>query len=180
SLLGHYLADEDERAAVAEAGRLRAPRFAFGALWDRALGGLRDAWPGVRERRARRGPAAPREALLVRAGQSLAAPCPGDDAALFADLEAAAAAAPDDAALAYALGLLRGVARDHERAAGCFGRAVSHTAHPLLPGLGLAAALALLGRRDEAADVARRLLALLDRGPAAEPVADAGPDLGVV
>jgi GT2 family glycosyltransferase/Flp pilus assembly protein TadD len=177
-LLKHYLNHEDERAAAAAAGQARAADFTFAALWTQALGRLHDAWPRVQERASARRPLPTREALLLRTGQLLCSEHPGDDRALFEELPAAAAAAPADAALAQAAGLLHGVRRDLARAADEFGRAVARTSVPLLPGLGLCEALHLLGHRTEPVAAARSLLALLERQAEEEPAVEPDLDLG--
>ena len=37
-LLEYYLENEEERAAIAEAGRRRVEEYSFAKLWERALG----------------------------------------------------------------------------------------------------------------------------------------------
>ncbi len=158
-LLEYYLGREDERRALADAARARAPEFAFEALWGRALEVVGREWNDVAGRAARRVAAGanawPPEALaweaLGGAGSS-----PGLAAALAASAETDGGATAWQAA-ALAAALAGGAAVAPLR------RAVS--AAPDHPGaaLGVAEALRAAGRADEALAEARRALGLLDR-----------------
>src|SRR5262249_30468274 len=167
ALLTRYLTREEERAAVAAAGRGRALTYPFAALWEQALARCEGCWEGAIARAAQRRPPSPREQLLLRAAESLSGKHGARRPALLRELAAAGAAAGRDAELHYAQGLARPAAGDDDAAAAaCFGRAAAASSEHqrLLPGLSLALALDALGHGEQAADAARRLLLLLEEG----------------
>jgi len=49
-LLDYYLDHEDERRAIAEAGRQRVQQYSFANLWDEQLRRIEEAWPELEER----------------------------------------------------------------------------------------------------------------------------------
>jgi GT2 family glycosyltransferase len=178
SRVEYYLDHEDERQAIAEAGRRKAREYTFAALWEKALDAVRAEWPGIQQRARRRPRVAREDMLLARAWQGLGAADAGDPT-LDADLDAALALAPS-ASLHNARGLAEALAHrpgrgyDHEvlhRSTGHFRQAMGcDAAHPVA-NLNLVEALAALGESKLAAEGARRLLALLDRPGAADPAA---------
>jgi GT2 family glycosyltransferase/tetratricopeptide (TPR) repeat protein len=175
ALLGHYLAHEEERRALADAARARVRGHGFAALWERALTSIEAEWPALQERAARRAAPADPEALVARTWQALSAA--GGDPALEAELGAALAASAAGAALNNARGLAAALAgRGAAEAARHFRAALAADgAHPVAA-LNLAEALAALGEKGLAAEGARRLLGLLAKEEALPPGAlDAPP-----
>jgi GT2 family glycosyltransferase len=171
-LLTYYLEHEDERRALAEAGRARVQEYRFEDLWQRQVAQIQRVWPDLVARVGRRPALSGAEDLLARTWQALAG-SDGGDPALVADLTAAVAARPEDAGLHNALGLA--VAREVQgrgpvtadaaaAAAAHFRRAVDAGAGHVVAGLNLAEALAGLGQAAEVARVARHALAGLDQG----------------
>ncbi len=166
SLLDHYLRHEDERRALAEAARARVQHFSFASLWQQILREIGPesgrAVPRARERAASR----PQPGLGERMQQFLASSEPGDPR-LERDLAAALVEAPHAAALHNALGLIAGRTSGNrppaEAALGYFRRAVAVDPRHGLAGLNLAEALLGCDQRKEAAEQARRTLAVLER-----------------
>jgi len=170
-LLRHYLEHEDQRRAIAEAARRRVEGYTFESLWDAHLGLIDREWPALCQRAARRTAPARVQDLLGRTWQMLSSNR-RNDTALVADLSAALAAQPASGLLHNALGLAVTVlaAREEwlspaaaQRAAEHFDRAWSRDPGHVVAGLNLAEALALAGRRPQAAEQARRVLAELNR-----------------
>src|SRR5207245_11530249 len=94
ALLEHYLDHEDERQALAAAGRARVQRYAFEDLWQAALARVEAVWPAVEERCRRRAALPSPEDWPLRTWQALgSADAQGRD--LARDLAAAVAAAPE-------------------------------------------------------------------------------------
>ena len=164
-LLGHYLTHEDERRALAAAGHARVQGFGFETLWREALAGLEAEWPEVRAAAARRPRQDAEARLLSRTWQALGCDGPPDPA-LAVELDEALAARPGSASLHHARGLVAGMAEAAAaaQAAGCFRRALGCDSDDAVAGLSLAEALAAAGRKELAAEGARRTLALLARG----------------
>src|SRR5439155_25019996 len=104
TLLEHYLSHEDERAALAAAGKERVRQYGFEALWQHALERVEAEWPALKERAANRPAPSAEEQLLARTWQALSS-SDGGDTALIGDLGAALAARPGTAALHHALGV---------------------------------------------------------------------------
>lgn len=182
ALLEHYLAHEDERLQIAAAARERVRGYSFEALWDRHLGLVEERWPALLERRRLRPDPGRRDVLLTRAGQ-LASAAQGEEPELSAELEAALAERPHDAALNSALGLV--VARagppggavtgaQAARAVGYFRRAWECDLSGLVAGLNLAEALVGLGQDAAAAVQARQALRRLVGAAAPTPEALGG------
>jgi glycosyltransferase involved in cell wall biosynthesis/predicted Zn-dependent protease len=177
-LLEHYLAHEDERRAIAEAGRARVREYRFDLLWERCLEQIEREWPALLARAARRREEARPLGLVARTWQLLASN-PPRDAALADDLAAAVAADPTSSSLHNALGLA--ATRRHPRsawqspevareAAVSFQRAWECNPANALAGLNLAEAWAVSGQKEEAIAQARRVLAGLvgwEPGPGA-------------
>jgi glycosyltransferase involved in cell wall biosynthesis/Flp pilus assembly protein TadD len=177
-LLEHYLHAEDERRAIAEAARARAAEYTFTHLWRQQLEQVEPAWPELVERareRVGRGAVLPWQGRLA---QALAAGRV-EDAGLGAEIATQLARQPGQTELHNALGLLAGL-QSPERgtaaeAVGCFRRAWAAAPTHALAGLNLAEALLAAGREEQAAEQARAVLALLERGePLAAEVLQAG------
>ncbi|HVS38638.1 MAG TPA: glycosyltransferase [Gemmataceae bacterium] len=177
AMLEHYLSRESERRAIAAAAHGRVQALGCEALWEEALSRLRAEWPAVQEASARRPRLEAKAALLAGAWQALSGVRPPDPA-LAADLETAAAAHPDSAALHHARGLVAGLgpggvvtAALAEQAARAFRRALEYGPDNAASGLALAEAHALLGQKHLAVEGARRILLLLARGGGLGPEA---------
>jgi hypothetical protein len=103
ALLEHYLAHEEERAAIAAAARARVREHGFEDLWQAQMAAVEQDWPELLERVGGRPGLTGDDDLLARTWQALGSN--GGDAALVADLTAAVEKRPDGAALHNALGL---------------------------------------------------------------------------
>jgi GT2 family glycosyltransferase len=178
SLLDYYLDHEEERRAVAEAGRRKAREYTFEALWQQALQTVRQEWPALQERARRRPRPSWKDMLLARACQAMGAADAGDPA-LDTDLDAAMAQAPT-AALHNARGLAEALApragprydpEVHRRAGAQFRQALGRAANHPVAALNLVEALVALGDSKLAIEGARRLLPLLDRPGATDAAA---------
>jgi GT2 family glycosyltransferase len=168
-LLDHYLEHEDERRALAESARGRVRECSFADFWEKLSG---DAAEFLLAGQKPALFAAPNEAanLLARCWQALGA-SRFEDTALVGDLEKAAEAQPQSAALHNALGAALGrqaqgrgtapfaaaVAADH------FRRALACLPGHAVAGLNLAEALDAAGENLAAIDAARRALEFLQR-----------------
>jgi glycosyltransferase involved in cell wall biosynthesis/Flp pilus assembly protein TadD len=182
ALLEHYLSHEDERKAIAERAQAKVPQFSFENLWDGYLEIIDREWPGLSDRAARRPQPSGEEELLGRTWQALGSRF--HDPGLVSALTATIVQQPTSATLHNALGLAVTVARAHkergtpavaEAAAGHFRGAWECDPTHAVAGLNLAEALACLEDRAQAAEQARRVLALLDSGQPQAPAAlDAG------
>jgi predicted O-linked N-acetylglucosamine transferase (SPINDLY family)/GT2 family glycosyltransferase len=176
-LLEHYLSHEADRAALAEAARHRVHAFSFEALWEQeVLGEIEREWPRLLERCRARPAWGGEAALLARTWQAAGA-ADGGDPALCADLSAALAENSSSAALHNALGVASALAGAGGAAepAGHFRRAVAVSPRHAPAALNLVEALAGMGERDLAAEGARRLLALVERGGGLAPEALGAP-----
>jgi glycosyltransferase involved in cell wall biosynthesis/Tfp pilus assembly protein PilF len=173
-LLEHYLTHEDERRGVAEAGRERVQGYSCDALWKETLSGLGQEWPALAERCRRRLEAGSGPDLLARLAQAVVSP-EGGDVTLVRDLADALAGEPRAAALHHALGLARVLeARAGGRTSLAAGwEASRHFQQALAAEPRHAVAAAALvevlasdtqGRAAVAAEGARQVLAILDRG----------------
>jgi GT2 family glycosyltransferase/tetratricopeptide (TPR) repeat protein len=180
-LLEHYLTHEEERRAVAEAGRQRARAYGYEVLWARTLKEVETRWEGLQAQASRRARAKNANELLGRTWQALGG---GHDPKLATDLSATLEATPENAALHNALGVAmvqtgrRGgpvTAPLAERAAVHFRQALACDPTHVVAGVNLAEVLVGLGQSQAAIAQARRTLALLE-GPAslAPDVLDAG------
>jgi GT2 family glycosyltransferase/Flp pilus assembly protein TadD len=186
-LLEYYLEHEEERRAIAEAGRLRAQKCTFEDLWEEVLASITTGGASIPVPAQRTGQPAPSttEALLTRCWQALASSRFEDDL-LVADLEKALATEPKSASLLNALGVMLGrKARNPsvrqaaaEVAADFFRRALDSQPDNARIGLNLAEALAAAADKSPAGqkplaaiEAARRTLELLQR--------DARPPVGV-
>jgi len=172
-LVDHYLGHEDQRRAIAAAGRARLPEFTAAALWRQMLAQLEAELPDLQERVKSRPAWDDREALLARTWQELAA-SDGGDARLPGDLQQALGRDPEDAALHNALGLVaavRGqqggpVATEQARqAAGHLRLALACAPREPVLLLNLAEALTGLGQLPLAVESARKALLALEQGP---------------
>jgi GT2 family glycosyltransferase len=171
-LLEHYLSHEDERRTIAAAARARVPDFTFETLWGQALAEIEGDLPALRERVRQRPKPAGLPWLEARVWQGLAAP-QGSDLLLAAELHAAAARHPQDAAVHNALGLALtlhghggGPVTDSlaHLAAGHFQRALACDPGHAVAGLNLAEALLALRQTQAVKDVLRTVLAVLGSG----------------
>jgi hypothetical protein len=167
--LGHYLAHEDERAALAEAARERVKEYRFEALWGRALRVVAAEWHELTQRAGQRFIPDEAEELLGRTWQALSA-ADGGDPGLATDLGRALETWPRSAALHNALGVVRALAGakpaplvEH------FRQAVQADPMHLVAALNLAEVLAAVGDRELATAATRKVLAALDRGPVLAP-----------
>ena len=175
-LLEHYLDNEGERLAVAEAARRRVRDWSFSALWDRAVGTVEAEWQELMRRAAGRPTPDEEEALLGRTWQAVSC-ADGGDPELAGDLARALAAKPNAAALHNALGVARSLVGvkptdliDH------FRRAVAGDPTHLVAALNWVAALIEAVDRTAATNVARQALATLDRlGSLSPAVLDGQP-----
>ena len=172
SLLEYYLEHEDERRAIAAAARARVADFTFEKLWGQTLAEVEADLPALRERARQRPRPAGLSWLLARVWQGLGAQ-QGSDLLLAAELHAAAARHPTDAAVHNALGLALtlhghggGPVTDSlaHLAAGHFQRALACDPGHAVAGLNLAEALLALRQTEAARDVLRAVLALLGSG----------------
>jgi tetratricopeptide (TPR) repeat protein len=182
-LLEHYLDHEDERRALVEAARARLPEFSAEEVWGQVMAAIEGEWPQLVERSRHRASLHGLDDLLARAQELLTSAEPGDTR-LAADLAAALVERPGEASLHNALGLavahtaqaggsrLRAQAR---AVAGYFSRAVVADPRHVLAGLNLAEALAGAGEMAQAAQQARRALAVLEQDPDDLPEPDAPP-----
>jgi GT2 family glycosyltransferase len=173
-LLEHYLAHEDQRRAIAAAGRERALRCSYAALWEPIQAAVEEGWPELQERAARRPRFEGGAALVARAeaaGNSAAG-----DVTLCDDLDVALRAAPADGGLLNARGVAaaaavrqEGILRASaaEEAARWFRRALAADQSDPAVALNLIEALAGIQQYSVAADGARRALSLLERATAA-------------
>jgi glycosyltransferase involved in cell wall biosynthesis/predicted Zn-dependent protease len=180
-LLEYYLEHEEERRAIAEAGRARVTEYTFENLWDGALETIEREWPGMEERarrRSQRSGVRGQESedgnwldLAGRVWERLCGTAAGDEG-LERDLAAALLERPEEAEWHNALGLLaadgarrEGLATGEQarRALGYFERAVRCDPEHVLARLNLVEALAVVGGEERAVAEARRLLAELNR-----------------
>jgi GT2 family glycosyltransferase/tetratricopeptide (TPR) repeat protein len=176
-LLEHYLAHEEERRSIAEAGRARVQGHSFQALWENALAGLEQDWASLEEAARNRTVLGGMDSLMARTWQALSRG-DGCDASLTADLTAALADSPRAAELHNALGLAVTQAAQGfgpitstlaEKAVGHFRAAVQHEPDHVVAGLNLVEALVGVGHVADAVEQARRTLAVLDRADARRP-----------
>jgi glycosyltransferase involved in cell wall biosynthesis/tetratricopeptide (TPR) repeat protein len=178
--LEHFLTHEDERAALAAAGRERVPEYRCDALWGRALRVIAAEWSELTGRATRRNPSPPllspegrgvqgEDDLLGRTWQALSA-AENQDPALVGDLGRALAERPQSAALANALGVVRALGRARPASlVESFRRAVASDPMHLVAALNLADVLAELGDRELATACSRKALTALDRVEALAP-----------
>jgi GT2 family glycosyltransferase len=179
-LLEYYLEREDERTAIAEAARRRAPAYSFEALWDGYIAEIEQELPALRQRTAGRqdpltpNPSPPRtgergEMLWQRVWQALGSGTAEDDPTLVPDLAMALTTAPQSAELHNALGLAVTLAAQRNRittdglareAVGYFRRAVERDPGHAIAGLNLVEALIGAGQTTEAIEQARRMASL--------------------
>jgi tetratricopeptide (TPR) repeat protein len=167
-LLEYYLRHEDERRRLAEEAQRRLGAVSPAAPWAELLGVAEMCGQALAERTGHRPAWGRREELLARAWQALGG---GADPTLAGDLRAALGDSPTDVSLRHALGLaaaLAPAAPPAERAAAAavqFEEALRGEPRHVLAGLNHAEAFAAAGRAAEAADQARRTLAVLDGLP---------------
>jgi len=168
-LLSYYLEHEDERAALADAGRRRLPEFTFECLWENAMTGIEAELPELRERVVRRPALEKAEELQARTWQALNTTV-ALDPHLADDLRAALEDEPRSATLANALGLMSAwppgdkLGEKCHAAAGAFQRAWTADPRHVLAGLNLTEVLVEMGRKAEAVEQATRTLAMVERG----------------
>ena len=173
-LLEHYLTHDDQRRGLAEAGRAKAPSFAFERLWASVAADIERDWAALVERARDRPRPGRTAALTARLEQAMQAP-QRSDPCLVRDLERAATAEPNSAELANALGVAllavgpsaSAAVQAAEVAAGHFRQARTASPGHWAARLNLATALETAGAADEAVAHARAAVAALARG--AEP-----------
>jgi GT2 family glycosyltransferase/Flp pilus assembly protein TadD len=172
ALLVCYLTHEDERRTMADAARARMEEYTFETLWARAVDLVEGEMPRLRQRVDRRPPWGPGESLLARTWQALSAGITADPT-LVEHLTLALARHPQSAPLHNALGLAvtlagqeggRTTAPVAGKAAGYFQRAVANDPHNAVAALNLIEALVGVSEDKLAAEGARRVLAMVDRG----------------
>jgi predicted O-methyltransferase YrrM len=176
----HYLTHEDERRAIAEAGRARVHEFSFGRFWQEQLELIDAEWDTLVQRAAARSGSQRQVPLAGRAWQAY----PGlaaSDPLLVPDLEAAIAAEPNRAELWCSLAWVQATARFErwpiaaESALPLYERAWAADPTHIGAGLNVAETLGDLGRHAGALDQARRTLVALDGLPQLpESVLEAG------
>ena len=172
SLLEYYLTHEDERRAIAEAGRAKARARTFDACWEEACRTIEERLDEMRLRVPLRPKLSGTRRLLARTWQALGT-AHGGDTSLLWDLDRAISGGGEDAAT---LGVARGVAgilarasgdRDEDRlgeSAKQFHRALGASPGHALAALGLVETLSGMGQGEMAADGAKRLLHRLAGG----------------
>lgn len=167
-LLGYYLEHEEERRAIAEAGRARVRSYSFATLWETHLNLIEREWPGMQERLGTRLSAEQcgktgSEALLRRTTQLLCS-TESIDATLVQELTAAVAEQPASASLHNALGLtLASHGESAEAVTVHFRNAFENDRLHVLAGLNAVEALARSGQRQHAMETATVCLATLDQ-----------------
>jgi GT2 family glycosyltransferase/predicted Zn-dependent protease len=167
-LLEHYLENEDERRAIAEAARVRVGNYRFEDLWPGVLAPISQELPSQNGRERVSAAAQDSEELLTRCWQALQS-SQLDDTLLVADLEKAVSVQPESVVLHNALGVMLGrhsQGRSSEPAAAevaaeCFRRALACQPRYALAGLNLAEALAAAKQNLAAIEAARRTLETL-------------------
>jgi glycosyltransferase involved in cell wall biosynthesis len=115
-LLHHFLTNEDQRRAIAEAARQRVQAHTFDALWRQALAQVERDLPALREKAGRRLAVGLAEVLRLRAWQAVSGRVPGDET-LRGDLAAAAMAAAEAGKPQPALDLACGLVAARQAAA---------------------------------------------------------------
>lgn len=165
--LEYYLEHEDERRAIAEAGRARLKEFTFEQLWTKALEKIEEQLPELQKRSRSRPQLDAVSDLEMRTWQHLnGTECL--DSTLAADLQMALQSQPRCARLHNCLGPVQswppsGKTMDQSLAsAQAFQEAWTCDPRHVLAGLNLAEVLAELGRKAEALEQAQRTLAMLD------------------
>jgi tetratricopeptide (TPR) repeat protein len=171
-LLEHFLTHEDERRAIAEAGRQKALDRPYAFFWNEVLERIESCWPQLVAQVSRRPKPHGVEALLARIEQKLNSVDHADQT-LCAELSLAVEANPQDARLQNALGVLSAIGKQTqggvsaalaEQAARHFRQAVGAEATNPLFALNLIEALAGIEETKPAIEGARLTLALLNRG----------------
>jgi GT2 family glycosyltransferase/predicted Zn-dependent protease len=167
ALLEHYLTHEDERRAVARAGREQALRCSYAVRWESIQATIDERWPDLEARAKCRARMDGIVALLAQAdqvaGDTTGAPT------LIQDLDAALQATPTDARLLNARGVAAactgGVLRSPAaaEAARWFRHALAAEPTNPLIALNLIEALVGIEQHAVAAEGARRALTLLTR-----------------
>lgn len=166
SLMEHYLERESERHAIAEAGRARLPEFSFHRFWHESLDAIDAEWTSLLERSKNRHVPSEVNVLFARAWQAYAATS-SYDPSLIGDLDRYDRKHPSSMisnALGYAQAMLSAHGGAH--VAGIvlpdFQRAWTLDGRNFIAGLNLAEAYTELGRRGEAVQQARAVLAALE------------------
>jgi len=181
SLLTYYLEHEDERRAIAEAGRRRAREYSFAQLWKAALEGVIDGSgfgshtrssftpdpSPLRGEGEKRRPPAGAEMLQLRSWQALQTRVGEADSTLAGDLQQALAANPRSAVLHNALAVTlalaghRNAAPDSLAVTHALRQAVYHDSTHVMASLNLAEVLLHAGQTGFAVEQARQALTLL-------------------
>jgi len=165
-LLAHYLEHEDERLAIAMAGRRRLPELTFEALWESELEQINQDLPALREQARDRANLNRAAGFELRCWQALNTDQPLDTR-LVSDLNRTLKEEPNNAELLNALGLVlawrqHGKPPDLVAAAAAFRRAWESNPGHLLAGLNLAEVLGEQGENAAATEQAGSVLAALE------------------
>jgi GT2 family glycosyltransferase/tetratricopeptide (TPR) repeat protein len=175
--LEYFLAHEEERRALAEAGRRKAAQFTFPALWQRALENVERDWEKLVAKRCVRPAGSAAEQLRARSWQAWSGS--GSDPSLASDLANHLVAEPYAADWHNALGLTLAqaacaggslTAAAVQQAVSYFERATRTDPRHVLARLNLVECLCYLDQKDHAIEQARQLLGILDRPEAADAV----------
>src|SRR5262249_42703514 len=156
---------------LAEAGRRRVQQFAFEDLWQQALAGLDADWPALQERCQHRLKVDADSDFIARGWQAVGSTTLPDPSLIRA-LARAVAEQPRSPSLHNTFGVLAALTEGPhpglspavvQKAATSFRRAVEADPAHLVAALNLVETLSVLGRKPEAVERGRRVLAMLDR-----------------
>jgi GT2 family glycosyltransferase/tetratricopeptide (TPR) repeat protein len=170
-LLEYYLDHEEDRRAIAEAGRSKVAEHSYEKLWEQQMALIENEWAELTER-ARRRQGEPD--LLGRVWQVMNRG--GGDTGLSTDIASALVRAPRSGTLHNALGLILHTAgRGAHEVADYFARAMNRDPGHVLARLNWAEALAADGKKEEAIEQVQRTLEHLEaNGALRADVLDAG------
>ncbi len=170
TLLHHYLENEDERRAIAQAGQARVPELTFARFWQDALHVIDQEWDQITERSKHRPVPDETDLLLARVWQTYPTAV-GADPRLEEELGRFLQAQPQAAVFHNALGYLLGMAGPPENAQKlplaiqAFQKAWSVDGKHVLAGLNLAEAFLTVGKREDAIRQAQSTLDKLEHFP---------------
>jgi FkbM family methyltransferase len=167
-LLIYYLEHEDERRAIAEAGRQRVQHYTFGTLWEGTCEQIHEKLDGFRGRPPSKPPSTVAGSLLLRTWQALQT-YGEPDTALTSDLQQTLVDQPRCATLYHALAMAlaleahRRSSMDRSAVLKALRQALYYDPTHVMAGLNLAEALVGAGQISAAVQQARRTLAILRR-----------------
>jgi tetratricopeptide (TPR) repeat protein len=162
-LLEYYLEHEQERAAIAEAGRRRAREYSFANLWERALGIIELQIADLRLQIDRR---RSQPSFWERTWEAVSS-ADATEPRLVGDLAEALVREPGAVGVQHCLGIASvhaavglgtPTAAALEQAAACFGRALACEPGNVMAGLNLVECLVLQGASEQAVERARGVL----------------------